>query len=132
MGLASSFQGADRVFSRMTFDVAAAAITRTARGTMAENPSTPPDMEKAPRLDSIGHPQEAIIKHANDADEAMKAFEGYEGEILVLDEATSKKLLRKIDWHLMPVSASRCLARQSVLTKAIAALCHLWPQLLGQ
>ncbi|MCJ1397863.1 hypothetical protein MMC11_001059 [Xylographa trunciseda] len=70
---------------------------------MAENTTTPPDMEKTPRLNSVGHPQEAILKHAIDADEAMKAFEGYEGESLVLDEATSKKLLRKIDWHLMPL-----------------------------
>ena len=78
---------------------------------MAEQASTPLDIEKKPRLDSIGHPQEVIVKHANDADEAMKAFEGYEGESLVLDEATSKKLLRKIDWHLMPASTPRPLAK---------------------
>ena len=99
---------------------------------MAGNTSTPSDMEKTPRLDSIGHPQEAIIKHANDADEAMKAFEGYEGESLVLDEATNKKLLRKIDWHLMPVSTSAYPTRQPLLTATTATLRHLWSELLGQ
>lgn len=49
---------------------------------------------------------DAVVKHANDADEAMKAFAGHDGEILVLDEATNKRLLRKIDMHLMPVSQS--------------------------
>ena len=51
-------------------------------------------------------PDAVVIKHANDADEAMKAFAGHGGEILVLDEATNKRLLRKIDMHLMPVSHS--------------------------
>ena len=36
-------------------------------------------------------------------DEAMKAFDGHEGQVLELDEATSKRLLRTIDLHLMPV-----------------------------
>ncbi|KAL8998160.1 MAG: hypothetical protein Q9169_002714 [Polycauliona sp. 2 TL-2023] len=44
-----------------------------------------------------------VVKHANDADEALKAFEGQDGEVLVLDEATSKKLLKRIDLHLMPL-----------------------------
>ncbi|KAL8691074.1 MAG: hypothetical protein Q9218_003617 [Villophora microphyllina] len=43
-----------------------------------------------------------VAKHANDADEAMKAFAGHEGELLELDDATSKRLLRRIDLHLMP------------------------------
>ncbi|KAI4160108.1 MAG: hypothetical protein L6R39_000263 [Caloplaca ligustica] len=47
-----------------------------------------------------------VAKHANDADEAMKAFAGHEGELLELDEATSKRLLRKIDLHLMPTTLS--------------------------
>lgn len=44
---------------------------------------------------------EKIIKHSHDADEAMKAFA--EGEIVDIDEATNKRLLRIIDWHLMPI-----------------------------
>jgi len=42
-----------------------------------------------------------ILEHSHDADEAMKAFSS--GEVVELDEATSKRLLRIIDWHLMPV-----------------------------
>ena len=44
-----------------------------------------------------------VLKHSNDADEAMKAFEGHEGEVLVMDEATNRRLLRKIDRNIMPV-----------------------------
>ncbi|EHY59653.1 Allantoate permease [Exophiala dermatitidis] len=42
-----------------------------------------------------------IIAHSNDADEAMKAFAS--GEVLEINEATNKRLLRIIDWHLMPL-----------------------------
>lgn len=41
-------------------------------------------------------------KKAHDADEAMKAFT--EGDVEVIDEATSKRLLRTIDFNIMPVS----------------------------
>ena len=67
-----------------------------------EKKIAPVDLEKAPTNDS-GDIAPEIMKHANDADEAMKAFQGHEGEIMVLDEATNKRLLRKIDLHLMPV-----------------------------
>ena len=67
---------------------------------MEEEKKVPPaDLEKAPVVDSGDIPAE-IIKHANDADEA---FQGHEGEIIVLDEATNQRLLKKIDFHLMPV-----------------------------
>ncbi len=46
----------------------------------------------------------AILKHGIDADEALKAFMGYDVGELVLDEETNKRLLRKIDWNIMPVS----------------------------
>jgi hypothetical protein len=46
-----------------------------------------------------------VLKHANDADEAMKAFAWREGEVIHIDEATNKRLLRIIDWNLMPLSA---------------------------
>lgn len=45
-----------------------------------------------------------ILAHSHDADEAMKAFQGMEGEVIEIDDATNKRLLRRIDWHLMPVS----------------------------
>ena len=44
---------------------------------------------------------EQIMKHANDADEAMAAFEN--GEVIEIDEATNKRLLRTIDLHLIPL-----------------------------
>lgn len=44
-----------------------------------------------------------IEKHAHDTDEAMKAFEDIHGEAIELDEATNRRLLRTIDWHLMPI-----------------------------
>ena len=45
----------------------------------------------------------SILKHGLDADEAMKAFVGHDVSNLVLDEVTSKRLLRKIDLNIMPV-----------------------------
>jgi ACS family allantoate permease-like MFS transporter len=42
-----------------------------------------------------------ILKHSGDADEAMKAFAG--GEIPELTDETNARLLRIIDWHLMPI-----------------------------
>lgn len=47
-----------------------------------------------------------VFKHAdlNDADEAMKALAGHEGEYLTMTPEEGKKLLRKIDWNLMPAS----------------------------
>lgn len=75
---------------------------------MAEEKSytaTLPDVEKTP-IDIRGSgdvPTADFLKHKIDADEAMKAFEGHEGEVLVLDDATKRRLLRTIDWHLMPL-----------------------------
>ena len=68
-----------------------------------------PEVEKqlpAPLANAIkeGRAPEEIVKHSHDADEAMKAFEGHEGQIIEIDEATNKRLLRRIDWNLIPVS----------------------------
>lgn len=59
----------------------------------------------APRADAIrtGSVSEKILEHSHDADEALKAFQGHEGEVIEIDEATNKRLLRRIDWNLMPV-----------------------------
>lgn len=43
-----------------------------------------------------------ILEHANDADEAMKAFAAA-GEVIELDAETNKRLLRKIDRNIMPL-----------------------------
>ena len=60
------------------------------------------DIEKEAYRRGSGAP-EKVLKHANDADEAMKAFEGHEGEAIVIDETTNKRLLGKIDLNIMPV-----------------------------
>lgn len=70
--------------------------------------STVKDVEKdAVVQDSIvpkGTVAEKLLKHSHDADAAMKAFEGMEGQVVELTEEKSRALLRKIDLHLMPVS----------------------------
>ena len=63
---------------------------------------TPTDIEDG-AIRSGSRAPERVLKHANDADEAMKAFEGHEGEVLVLDGATNKRLLNRIDRNIMPV-----------------------------
>ena len=49
---------------------------------------------------------EQIVKHSHDADVALKAFTNYQGRIIEIDEVTNRRLLRKIDWNLMPVWGS--------------------------
>lgn len=44
-----------------------------------------------------------LVKHSTDADEAMKAFAEMQGEAIELDEATNRRLVRTIDWHIMPI-----------------------------
>jgi len=44
-----------------------------------------------------------MLKHSHDADAAMKAFEGMDGQVIELTPEKSKALLRKIDLHLMPI-----------------------------
>jgi ACS family allantoate permease-like MFS transporter len=73
-----------------------------------EKSTAPFDAEKdlpAPLADAIrnGSVDKAILQHAGDADEALKAFMSHPGEVIELDEATNRRLLRKIDWNLMPV-----------------------------
>lgn len=43
-----------------------------------------------------------LFKHDIDADEALKAVTGADGNIHI-DEETNRRLLRKIDLNLMPV-----------------------------
>lgn len=72
----------------------------TSRNVEEKDVPSPVDIEKDRR---ISHVDDVIAKHSHDADEAMKAFAGREGEIVELDEATNKRLLRIIDWNLMPI-----------------------------
>lgn len=72
-----------------------------------EKERMPGDVEKNTVTDSTPetqkHVPDYLLKHSHDADAAMKAFEGFEGQRVVLTEAENKRLLRKIDLHLMPV-----------------------------
>lgn len=77
--------------------------------TIEEKTASPPlevipaeaDVEKVAATEK--HVDATILKHAHDADEAMKAFEGTEGQVITIDEATNRRLLRIIDWHMMPL-----------------------------
>ena len=60
--------------------------------------STAMDIETTMTNDELG-----MVKQEPDADEAMKAFERLQGQDIELDEATNRRLLRTIDWHIMPV-----------------------------
>lgn len=51
-----------------------------------------------------GEVAEKSYAGSDDEDEAMKAMRAFGGEPIEIDEATNKRLLKKIDWHLMPVS----------------------------
>jgi len=75
---------------------------------MSSATSTGHDVEKTlPEIISDGgHVSEKVLAHSHDADEAMKAFMSHEGQVLELDEATNKRILRRIDWNLMPVRSS--------------------------
>ena len=89
---------------------------------------TPIELENAAVRSGSG-PPETVLKHANDADEAMKAFEGHEGEILVLDGATNKRLLNRIDRNIMPVRYERIQSIHYTTDNILAFVRDLRPQL---
>ena len=60
--------------------------------------------------------QETTVHHAQDADEAWKVFAGLDPATIVVDEATNKRLLRKIDLMLMPVRLLQIHTRYTVPT----------------
>lgn len=74
---------------------------RTSDGKSIGDVEKEPSIHEAIRNGSVV--PETILKHGEDADEAMKAFASHQGEVIHIDEATNKRLLRKIDWNLMPV-----------------------------
>ena len=91
-------------------------VLRITSATMdPEKHSFDPESDKKipdPLADAIrnGSLDKKILEHSQDADEAMKAFQGAEGQVIEIDAATNKRLLRKIDWNLMPVHATRRLS----------------------
>ena len=61
-------------------------------------PPSPVNFDEKRRLSAAN---ETILKHSHDVDEAMKAFES--GEIIEIDQATNKRLLKIIDRNLIPL-----------------------------
>lgn len=61
------------------------------------------DMEKSIGAVPAKHVDSTLEKHSHDADEAMKVLDELHGESLELDESTNRRLLRIIDWHMMPI-----------------------------
>lgn len=76
-----------------------------ARGNMAtkedKNAISPEVMDTEKALPAVKHIDTTLEKHSHDADEALKAFES--GDIVEVDEQTNKRLLKIIDWHMMPL-----------------------------
>lgn len=62
-----------------------------------ENPKLE-NLEKA-----VSASDEGTCAPPRDADEAMKALAGTDGQTIEIDEETNKRLLRTIDWHLIPL-----------------------------
>lgn len=72
---------------------------------------------------------EKILKHSHDADAALKAFTEHQGQVIEIDEATNKRLLRIIDWHLMPVSYSHKIemdSRQKLIPAIRKIMCVVY------
>lgn len=68
------------------------------------------DVEQNTSLEAIhtvgaGDQKEIVLTHAdsNDGDAALKAMQDLNGETIVITEEDEKRVLRKIDWHLMPM-----------------------------
>lgn len=101
--------------------------------TATEATRLPADMEKEVTTAENGsvsqgmvkHLDEKILKHSHDADTAMKAFEGMDGQVLELTPEKNRALLRKIDWHLMPVSTTTHVQRISFTTTNANRSCAL-------
>ena len=93
-----------------------------------EKPPSYSNVEQGPVDDKGDTALAQVSKHAGDADEAMKAFEGHDGELLILDDATNKRLLRKIDLNILPVRMAHS-ERKAVVLMLIANVCCLRSQL---
>ena len=68
----------------------------------------PPQVDEVQKSEAAEpHPQaeEQDLKHVfdGDGDEALRAYADLGGVAPEVDEATNKRLLRRIDWNLMPV-----------------------------
>lgn len=67
---------------------------------------------------------EQVLKHSKDGDDALQAVSDQDGIRLEVDEATNKRLLRKIDLYLMPVFAPLNLMI-TMSTRAVLLTCYI-------
>ncbi|GAM35646.1 hypothetical protein TCE0_017r04139 [Talaromyces pinophilus] len=71
---------------------------------MAEKNEKSPPLPDSVSVDNGRHIDERILKHSHDADVALQAIQqAGDGQVIEIDAATNKRLLRIIDWHLMPL-----------------------------
>lgn len=82
--------------------MATAADERSPVQPMNGNEEADMDVEKNP-VSTEKDINPSLEKHAHDADEALQAMEALQGEAITIDEETNKRLLKIIDWHLMPI-----------------------------
>ena len=71
---------------------------------MTEKSEKSPPLPDSVSVDNGRHIDERILKHSHDADVALQAIQqAGDGQVIEIDAATNKRLLRIIDWHLMPL-----------------------------
>ncbi|KAJ6008237.1 hypothetical protein N7540_012213 [Penicillium herquei] len=71
----------------------------SSEGDMSAKADTSPiQLEKGKSINSG-----EILKYSEEDDEALQAIANYNGPPLILDDETNRRLLRTIDWHLMPI-----------------------------
>lgn len=71
---------------------------------MTEKTEKSPPLPDSVSVDNGRHIDERILKHSHDADVALQAIQqAGDGQLIEIDAATNKRLLRIIDWHLMPL-----------------------------
>jgi hypothetical protein len=82
---------------------------------------------------TIGDVDVVILKpsHLNDADEAMKAFEGLEADSIVMTPEVERRLLWKIDRNIMPVCDFWLICASNVADGYTVAVYRVWTQLSG-
>ena len=62
---------------------------------------------------------EKILQHSHDADAALAAFASHQGQLIEIDPATNRRLLRIIDMHLMPVRNHQCSLSASIANQSL-------------
>jgi ACS family allantoate permease-like MFS transporter len=80
------------------------AMDEKTHDTSSEDPEKVAELSAKPSYGE-GDVKDPRFVHAdpNDGDVALMAFQGHEGETIVMTPEMEKKLLRKIDLNLMPV-----------------------------